>query len=334
MVDAGAITAGAGAQAAAAQIAFPPTPPIGAGWFADWAADQAQPLLPPGADAVLRTTLDARLQAVVEARLAALLDGPGRGRRARARARWWCWTPRPARCAPWSAAATTAAAPTTAPCWRGASPARRSSRSSGWRRWRTACGRTTRCWTRRSASAAGARRISSGRFRGEITLEEALAESHQHRLGAAAAAGRRAARGGRGGAPAGHRRHAAGQRLAGARHRRGGAAGDGRRLCGVLQRRQAGDAVPASTPSPPTGAPSPLRRSAAAAVIDPDMAAMMARMLAAVVARGSGRAAAAARAHGRRQDRHHAGLPRRLVHRLRSAARSSACGSATTTTGR
>ena len=64
------------AQAAAAQIAFPPKP-SGAGYFADWVAEQAQPQLAAGADAVLRTTLDARLQSVVEARLAALLGGPG-----------------------------------------------------------------------------------------------------------------------------------------------------------------------------------------------------------------------------------------------------------------
>ena len=64
------------AQAAAAQIAFPPTPSV-AGYFADWVAEQAQTQLEPGADAVLRTTLDSRLQSIVEAKLAALLDGPG-----------------------------------------------------------------------------------------------------------------------------------------------------------------------------------------------------------------------------------------------------------------
>ncbi len=64
------------AQAAGAQIVFAPKPSA-AGYFADWAAEQAQSQLAPGADAVLRTTLDSRLQTVVEARLAALLDGPG-----------------------------------------------------------------------------------------------------------------------------------------------------------------------------------------------------------------------------------------------------------------
>jgi penicillin-binding protein 1A len=76
MVETGAITE-AQAQAAAASIAFPPAPAIAAGWFADWAAAQAAPDLSPNADAVLHTTLDARLQAVAESRLAALLDGPG-----------------------------------------------------------------------------------------------------------------------------------------------------------------------------------------------------------------------------------------------------------------
>jgi len=49
----------------------------GGGWFADWAAAEAQKFVPPGTDTVLRTTLDSRLQATVETRLRALLDGPG-----------------------------------------------------------------------------------------------------------------------------------------------------------------------------------------------------------------------------------------------------------------
>ncbi len=75
MVDTGVLTLEQ-AQAAAGQIAFAPTPTV-AGYFADWTAEQAQAALPSGADAVVRSTLDARLQAVVEAKLAALLDGPG-----------------------------------------------------------------------------------------------------------------------------------------------------------------------------------------------------------------------------------------------------------------
>ncbi len=75
MVADGAITAAQAAQAAT-RIAFPP-PPEGAGWFADWAAQGAEALVPEGADAVVRTTLDTRLQSAVEGKLAAMLDGPG-----------------------------------------------------------------------------------------------------------------------------------------------------------------------------------------------------------------------------------------------------------------
>jgi penicillin-binding protein 1A len=76
MVDTGAITA-AQAQQAAAQIAFPSAPPISPGWYADWVADQAQSVLPANADAVLRTTLDPQTQEIAQSRLSALLDGPG-----------------------------------------------------------------------------------------------------------------------------------------------------------------------------------------------------------------------------------------------------------------
>ncbi len=75
MADTGVISK-AEADAAAAQIAFLPRP-AAAGWFADWAADASQALISPGADAVLHTTLDTRLQAAAESRLAATLDGPG-----------------------------------------------------------------------------------------------------------------------------------------------------------------------------------------------------------------------------------------------------------------
>jgi penicillin-binding protein 1A len=76
MVAAGAITE-AQAKQAAAEIAFPRTPPIAPGWFADWTADKAQALVPPDTDATLRTTLDSRLQGAAESRLDALLAGPG-----------------------------------------------------------------------------------------------------------------------------------------------------------------------------------------------------------------------------------------------------------------
>jgi penicillin-binding protein 1A len=76
MVADGSIGA-AQARAAAAAISFRAGTPVAAGWFADWAAGQAEQMLPPDEDASLRTTLDPRLQAVAEARLAELLDGPG-----------------------------------------------------------------------------------------------------------------------------------------------------------------------------------------------------------------------------------------------------------------
>ncbi|HUB11262.1 MAG TPA: PBP1A family penicillin-binding protein [Acetobacteraceae bacterium] len=76
MAETGAITE-TQARAAAARIAFPPPPAIAAGWFADWVAAQAQPELSANTDAILRTTLDTHIQAVAESRLAALLDGPG-----------------------------------------------------------------------------------------------------------------------------------------------------------------------------------------------------------------------------------------------------------------
>jgi penicillin-binding protein 1A len=76
MADTGAITA-TEAKTAMGQIAFPPPPPLAAGWFADWTADQALSLAPPNADATVRTTLDPKVQAIAEARLIALLDGPG-----------------------------------------------------------------------------------------------------------------------------------------------------------------------------------------------------------------------------------------------------------------
>ena len=76
MVRAGDLTAPQAAAAAAA-IVFPRTAPMAAGWFADWAADQATPLLVPGQDASLRTTLDPVAQRIAEAALAQVLDGPG-----------------------------------------------------------------------------------------------------------------------------------------------------------------------------------------------------------------------------------------------------------------
>ena len=75
MVDTGVLSR-ADADAAAAQMVFSARPAT-AGWFADWLVQDEQAAIPPDADAVLHTTLDSRLQAVAEAKLGALLDGPG-----------------------------------------------------------------------------------------------------------------------------------------------------------------------------------------------------------------------------------------------------------------
>ena len=78
MVDTGVLAAPA-AEVAVGQIAFSPRPAVSSGWYADWAAERAQEAVPPGADAVVRTALDPHLQSTVESRLTALLDGPGVG---------------------------------------------------------------------------------------------------------------------------------------------------------------------------------------------------------------------------------------------------------------
>ena len=76
MAETGALPAEQ-ARAAASQIAALPRPVRAAGWFSDWVSEQADPLLPDGADATIRTTLDPRVQATVESRLKSLLEGPG-----------------------------------------------------------------------------------------------------------------------------------------------------------------------------------------------------------------------------------------------------------------
>ncbi len=77
MADTGAITPAQAQTAGAAAADQLGATHGGRGWFADWAAVEAQHLVPEGVDATLRTTLDPRLQAAAEARLAALLEGPG-----------------------------------------------------------------------------------------------------------------------------------------------------------------------------------------------------------------------------------------------------------------
>jgi penicillin-binding protein 1A len=75
MADSGAITPEQ-ARAAGAQMVFGAAP-ISSGWYADWVADQVQAVVPANADAVVRTTLDPRVQELTQSRLNATLDGPG-----------------------------------------------------------------------------------------------------------------------------------------------------------------------------------------------------------------------------------------------------------------
>ncbi len=76
MVATGDITE-AQADAAARQIRFSQPRPIGAGWFADWVAGEAERTIPEDQDATLRTTLDSATQALAERSLEAMLAGPG-----------------------------------------------------------------------------------------------------------------------------------------------------------------------------------------------------------------------------------------------------------------
>ncbi len=76
MADTGVITADR-AKAEGLKIVFPKAARQPGAWFADWASDEVQSVLPPDRDATVRTTLDQALQFQVEARLQAILDGPG-----------------------------------------------------------------------------------------------------------------------------------------------------------------------------------------------------------------------------------------------------------------
>ena len=241
MADTGAITAEQ-ARAAAAQIAFPPAPPLATGWFADWVAEQAQSLAPR----------ERRHDCAHHARRAAAGGRRGtpdraagragsRGRRHAGRGRGTRCSDR-RRAGDGGRARLSAKLRSTARCWRGASPVPRSSRSSGWPHWRRAsAGR------HRARRTDPDRQLEPGRFRAAVPGRDhggrGACPVDQHRGCATAAAGRRAARGGAAGGAAWHRRQAAERCFAGARHRRGRIAGTGRGLCRVLQRRRARHAV-------------------------------------------------------------------------------------------
>ena len=76
MADTGAISAER-ARDEVGKIAFPRPVRQTGGWFADWALDEVRSVLPPDRDATVRTTLDQRLQIAAETALTTLLDGPG-----------------------------------------------------------------------------------------------------------------------------------------------------------------------------------------------------------------------------------------------------------------
>jgi penicillin-binding protein 1A len=76
MAETGTISADR-ARAEAAKISFPKVSRQPGAWFADWASDQVQSVLPPDRDATVRTTLDQRLQIAAESALSTMLDGPG-----------------------------------------------------------------------------------------------------------------------------------------------------------------------------------------------------------------------------------------------------------------
>ena len=304
MAKTGAITAEQ-ARAAAAQIAFPPAPPLATGWFADWVADQAQSLAPENADTTVRTTLDARLQAVAEARLTALLDGPG------------------------AAAGVTQGAVVALDAATGAVRAMvggRDYRQSSFNRAvlaRRQPGSAFKPFVWLAALEKGVRPddtvldapIRIGNWSPADFERQLPGRDHgrggagavdQHRGRAAAAAGRRAARGGEAGGAARHRRQAAERRFAGARHRRGRAAGARRRP--MPRSSMAARASRRSASRRCATAPQPRDRSRSRGDDGAhDDGGGDARH------RPGGRGAGPS---GRRQDRHDAGLSRRLVHRL------------------
>jgi penicillin-binding protein 1A len=289
MADTGVITA-AQAQAAGAQISFAARPSAASGWFADWVAEQVQAVLPEGADAVVGTTLDLKLQTLVEAKLVAVLDGPG------------------------AAAAVGQGAVVVLDAASGAVRAMaggRDHRSGPFNRAVTARrqpGSAFKVFVWLAALEAGLRpddmvldapiRLGAwspanfdGRFRGEVTVEEALAQS----LNTASVR---------------LLIEAGGPRAVAAVARRLGIAGTladndtlalGTAEVGVLELAASYATffngglrvVPTGLRSLlADGRPVKLGQAAPVRAIDPDHASMMARMLTAVVARGSGRAAA------------------------------------------
>ncbi len=76
MVETGAITQAQHDQAVA-QMELPPRPGTGGGWFTDWVVDQVEEAHPQLRDITIRATLDPRWQNAAETRLRALLAAEG-----------------------------------------------------------------------------------------------------------------------------------------------------------------------------------------------------------------------------------------------------------------
>lgn len=76
MVETGALTA-AEAMLQAERIAIPAFPGRDTGWFADWVREDLATRFPGNADLLLRTTLDLRLQGIAEQRIEAMLATAG-----------------------------------------------------------------------------------------------------------------------------------------------------------------------------------------------------------------------------------------------------------------
>jgi len=76
MAEQGAITEAQRAEAVAA-MALPPRPGRGGGWFADWVMETVADRLPDLRDVTIRATLDPRWQSAAETRLRAMLDREG-----------------------------------------------------------------------------------------------------------------------------------------------------------------------------------------------------------------------------------------------------------------
>ena len=296
------------ATLAVEHIRIPPPPSRDAGWFADWVMDDLAERFPGNADLVLRTTLDTRIQAAVEARLEALLAASG------ARARVGQGAVLVMEAASGNVLAMAGGRNYRASQFIRATQARRQPGSAFKPFVFLAAlehGATPEEMVADGPLNLGGWSPGNGnwRSRGEITLEEALAQSVN------TAAVRVLARGG-------------GAREAAAVAARFGLAGpfprDATLALGtgevtLLEMTAAYAAFANGGLRPlPRGLASaradgravPLAPPAATRAALPGDAAAIRRMLAAVVARGTGRLA------GCRQDGHDAGFPRRLVRRI------------------